>query len=70
MHIHRRDFDKCKCMYFLAKKLLEKYNEIRMKVSNISTNEFDNNPVHNEKYIKTKIKSYNGEIYVRNFHNN
>ena len=68
---YRRDFDKTKCMSFLIKdeKLLEKYNEIWKKVSKIIKKEFDNNPVYNEKYIKTKIKSYNGKINT-NFHNN
>ena len=43
---------------FLIKdeKLLEKYNEIWKKVSNIIKNEFDSKPVYNEKYLKTKIK--------------
>ena len=64
MSAYRRGFDKTKCMSFLIKdeKLLEKYNEIWKKVSNII-------PVHNEKYIRTKIKSYNGKIDT-NFHNN
>ena len=37
MCAYRRDFDKTKCMPFLIKdkKLLEKYNEIWKKVSNI-----------------------------------
>ena len=49
------------------KKLLEKYNEIWTKVSNIIKKEFDN--VYNKKYIKTKIKSYNGKVNT-SFHNN
>ena len=49
-------------------KLLEKYNDIWKKVSNIIQKEFDSNPVYNEKYIRTKIKSYNGKINA-NFHN-
>ena len=70
-HAYRRDFDKTKCMSFMIKdeKLLEKYNEIWKKVSKIIKKEFDNNLVYNEKYIKTKIKSYNGKIST-NFHNN
>ena len=39
------------------------------KFSNIIKNEFDSKPVHNEKNIKTKIKSYNGKINT-NVHNN
>ena len=30
---------------------------------------FNSNPAYNEKYIKPKIKSYNGKINI-NFHNN
>ena len=68
MHV---DFDKTKCMSFFIKdqKLLEKYDQICKKVSNIIKKEFDSNPVYNENYIKTKIKSYNGKINT-NFHNN
>ena len=64
MSAYRRDFDKTKYMSFLVKdeKLLEKYNEIWKNVSNIIPKIFDRNPVYNEKYIKTKIKSYNGKI--------
>ena len=36
---------------------------------NITRKEFDSKPVYNEKHLKTKIKSYNGNIN-RNFHNN
>ena len=50
MSAHRRDLDKTKCMSFLIKdeKLLEKYNEISKKVSNITKKEFDSNLVYNE----------------------
>ena len=56
---------------FLIKdeKLLEKYNKIWKNVNNIIKKEFDSKPVYNEKYLKTKIKSYNGKMN-RNFHNN
>ena len=68
MSAYRRGFDKTECMSFLIKdeKLLEKYNEI---FSNIVKKEFDSEPVYNEKYLKTKIKSFNGKINT-NFHNN
>ena len=64
MYAYRKDFDETKYVSLLIKddKLLEKYNEIWEKVSNIIYKEFDSNPVYNEKYIKTKIKSYNGKI--------
>ena len=50
-------------------KLLEKYNEIWQKVKNITKKEFESKPVYNDKYLKAKIKSYNGKINT-NFHNN
>ena len=42
--------------------LLEKYNEIWEKVSNSIKNGFDSETLCNEKYLKTKIKYYEGEI--------
>ena len=39
------------------------------KVKNILKKEFDNEPVYNEKYIKTKIKSYKAKN-TPYFHNN
>ena len=50
-------------------KLLEKYNEIWKKVKNVTKKEFESKPVYNDKYLKVKIKSYNGKINT-NFHNN
>ena len=51
---HRKDFDKTKDISFLTmdKKLLEKYNEIWKKVSNIIRKEFDSKPVYNEQICK------------------
>ena len=51
------------------KKLLEKYNEIWEKVKNSIKKEFEAEPAYNEKYLKAKIKSYNGKINI-NFHDN
>ena len=39
------------------------------KSATLSRKDFDSNPVYNEKYIKTKIKSYDWKINT-NFHNN
>ena len=39
------------------------------KVRNSIKNEFDNEPLCNDKYLKTRIKPYNGKINI-NFHNN
>ena len=71
MIAYRRDFGNTKCISFLIKdkNLLEKYNEIWKNVSSIIKKEFDNKPVYNKRYIKTKIKSYNGKMNT-NFRNN
>ena len=49
--------------------LLEEYNSIWEKVKNSMKKEFDSEPVYKEKYLKAKIKSYNGKINTK-FHNN
>ena len=64
MTAYRKDFNETRFISFLTKdsELLKKYNEIWENVTNIIYKEFDGNPVYNEKYIRTKIKSYNGKI--------
>ena len=64
MSAYRKPFDETKYMSFLIKddKLLETYNEIWEKLKNVIKKEFDCEPVYNEKYLKAKIKSYNGKI--------
>ena len=49
--------------------LFEKYNETWEKVKISIKEVFDSEPVYNEKYLNTKIKSYNGKINT-SFHNN
>ena len=49
-------------------KLLEKYNEIWEKLKIVTKKEFDSESVYNEKYLKSKTKSYNGKIN-KNLHN-
>ena len=70
MSAYRKDFDEIKYIPFLIKdnELLEKYNEIWDKIRYTSRKEFDSNPVYNKKYLRTKIKSYNGKINT-SFHN-
>ena len=48
---------------------MKKYNVIWEKVKNNVKKEFDSEPVYSEKYLKAKIKSYNGKIKT-NFHDN
>ena len=47
---------------------MKKYNEIWEKVRNSLKNEFDSEPVYNEKYLEAKINSYNRKI-ITNFRN-
>ena len=49
--------------------LLEKYNETREKVKNNTKKEFESESAFNNKYLKAKLKSYQGKIST-NFHNN
>ena len=46
-----------------------KFNEIWEEIKNSIQEEFDSESVYNEKYLKAKIKSYNGKINT-NFGNN
>ena len=63
MSASRRNFDDTKCMTFLIKddESLEKH-QIWDKVSNTTKKEFESSRVYNEKYLKTKIKFYDGKI--------
>ena len=65
MSAYRRNFDETKYLSFLIKdnELPEKYNEVQNSIKI----EFDSEPVYNGKYLKTKIKSYEGKINT-NFH--
>ena len=64
MSAYKRDFDETKCTSFLIKD-----DEFWEKVENSIRKEFDSKPVYNEKYLKAKIKSYNGKTN-KNFQNN
>ena len=64
MHISsKNEFNEAKYVPFLIKdvELLEKCNEIFKKVGNSIKKESDNEPVYNEKYLKTKIKILSGK---------
>ena len=51
-------------MYFFIEDddLLEKYNTMWEKVSADIKKEFDSEPVYNEEFLKTKIKSHGDEV--------
>ena len=67
---YRKYFDETKYMSFLIKdELLEKYNEIWRKVKSSIKKEFDIEPIYNEKYLKPKLKCFNGKT-ITNFHDN
>ena len=64
MSTYRKDADENKYIYFLIKddELLKKCNKIWEKAKNSLKKEFHSEPVYNEKYLKARIKSYNGKI--------
>ena len=61
--------DGTKKMYFLTdnNEFLERYTKIWEKISDLIDKKFDSDPVYNNKYINTKIRSYNNDI-MTNFH--
>ena len=58
-------------MYFFTdnNEFLERYTKIWEKISDLIDKKFDSDPVFNNKYINTKIRSYNNDI-ITNFHDN
>ena len=64
MSAYRGEFNESKYMSFSIKvgEFLKTYNEIWEKVKNSINKAFNSEPLYNEKYIKAKIKSYNGKI--------
>ena len=44
--------------------LLEKYNEIWNKIKNTLNIKFHSMPVYDEKYIKAKVREFNGVIKI------
>ena len=63
-----RSFESSTTMSFKIndKQLLKKYNQIWKKVKNLLKIKFDSEPVYgdNGKYIKTKIKIYDGNVNI------
>ena len=57
-------------MFFFAdnNEFLERYKAIWEKISDLVNKKFDSDPIYNNKYINTKIRSYNNDIKT-NFHN-
>ena len=56
-------------MSFLAdnNEFLERYTKIWEEISDLIDKKFDSDSVYNNKYINTKIRSYNNDI-ITNFH--
>ena len=68
-----RKFDENATMSFKAndKQILKNYNKIWERVQKLLKTEFESKPVYGDddnKYIKTKIKTYAGSM-ITNFHN-
>ena len=65
MSAYIKFFEKdCKNMSFVIKDdaLLDKYSETRDNVKNKLNMKFRSMPVYDEKYIKAKVKEFNGVI--------
>ena len=45
-------------------KLLEKYKAIWIKVQDLKNIELNALPVYDDRYIKTKVRAYNGKVYT------
>ena len=69
---YARKFNENSTMSFMVKdkKLLKKYSKIWETIEELMKITFESRPVYSEdvKYIKTKIKTYPGNI-ITNFHN-
>ena len=69
---YARKFDENATMSFIVKnkQLLKKYTKIWGKIEGLMKINFESKPVYgdDDKYIKTKIKTYAGSI-ITNFHN-
>ena len=55
-----------KLMYFSIddKKLLEKYKSIWTKIEDLKNIELNDLPVYDDRYIKTKIRTYDDKVYT------
>ena len=62
--------DGARKMSFLSdnNEFLERYTTTWEKISDLVNKKFDSNPGYNNKYINTKIRSYNNDI-ITNFRN-
>ena len=69
---YARKFDENATMYFRVndKQFLKNYNKIWEKIEKLMRIDFESKPIYgdDDKYIKTKIKTYASSI-ITNFHN-
>ena len=56
-----------KCLLTDNNEFLERYTKIWEKIIDLIDKKFDSDRVYNNKYINTKIRSYNNDI-ITNFH--
>ena len=64
MHGYFKCFDDNMTTSFLAndKEFLKKYTKLWGKIKDLIGKKFDSEPIYNDNYIKTKIKSYNNDM--------
>ena len=53
-----------KLMSFRIEKLLEKYKAIWTKIEDLKNIELNALPVYDDRYIKTKIRTYGDKVYT------
>ena len=52
-----------KCLFFTNNnEFLERYTAVWEKISDLVSKKSDSDPIYNNKYINTKIRSYNNDI--------
>ena len=66
MRIHKRYFEKTKCMYFMIKdeNNFNEYMKIWEKVSNIMKNKFNSEFICHKKYLKTEKNSTQMKAFI------
>ena len=69
MSAYRRSFCETKYIHIYFNKRWWIIRKVQWNLGKSLKKEFDSEPVYNEKYLKSKINSCNGEINT-NFHNN
>ena len=72
MNVYAKYFDKNRKYinhWVKYEKILKKYLKIWNKIKSLAKKELNSEPVYKDKYIKSKIKIYNGRVHTNFQHN-